>query len=56
MNLKDKAIFRGLEQEEIEEVLKKVECKEEAYEKGETVAFRGDEVRDLVIVLRNNFV
>ncbi len=51
MNLKDKAIFRGLEQEEIKEVLKKVGYKEEVYEKGETVAFRGDEVRDLVIVL-----
>ena len=52
MDLKDKAIFKGVEEAKIKVVLEKVDYRVEKYEKGEVLAFRGDEVEDLIIVLQ----
>lgn len=49
-------LFKGLSEDEIEEVLGRSKYKVLEYKKDETVAFRGDEIKGLYINLRGHLV
>lgn len=49
-------LFKGIELEELNKVMSRVEYRVIEYSKGETVAFRGDEVKGLYIILNGSFI
>lgn len=53
-NLSKTMIFKRLTPNEIEETLKKIKYKISDYSKGETVAFREEELEELMIILDGN--
>lgn len=56
LKLNENKLFNGIPENEIEENLKKVKYKILKYNKGETVAFRGDEIEGLYINLEGHLV
>lgn len=54
--LKNSSLFNGFNEEDIENILKKIKYTKREFFKGENVAFRGDKIENLLIITKGTVV